>query len=94
MVRTSGKSVDEQFSDIFFYDVVDVVTKSDDNFVVTESDISHAMKVLSEFCEMEPGFTKFIQDDKNWQIEGDDETGKKVYSSVTMTKLLDEECCG
>jgi hypothetical protein len=93
-VRTSGKSADYQSSEIFFYEEIEADVKSNENYVVTESDISYAIKVLSEFCEMEPGFTKFLQDDKNWQIEGDDENGKKVYSSVIMTKSVNEECCG
>jgi hypothetical protein len=93
-VRTSGKSIDPNGSDVFFYENVGVDEKSVENYVVTESDISHAMKVLSEFCEMEPEFTKFLQNDENWQIEGDDENGKKAYSPVLLTKSLDEDCCG
>jgi hypothetical protein len=54
----------------------------------------HAIKVLGEFSEMEPKFIKFLQDENNWQIEGEDENGKKAYSVVIRTASLEEECCG
>lgn len=93
-IRGAGKSFESSSSDVFFYEYPDLDTKSDENFVVTESDISHAIKVLGEFCEMEPAFTKFLQDDENWQVEGEDEAGKKVYSVYVNTKSIEDECCG
>ena len=95
MVRTTGEKSDSPFgSDLFFYEQPDVDFKSSENSVVTESDIFHAIKVLSEFCEMEKDFTYFIRDDKNWQIEGEDEYGKKVFSQILKTSSLEDECCG
>jgi len=95
MVRTTGDKSDSPFgSDLFFYEQPDVDFKSSENSVVTESDIFHAIKVLSEFCEMEKNFTDFIRDDKNWQIEGEDEYGKKVFSQILKTSSLEDECCG
>lgn len=93
ILRTAGEKSDPM-SEVFFYEYPDFDTKSDENFVVTESDITHAMKVLSEFCEMEPEFTKFLQNDDNWQIEGEDGSGKKAYSIVLRTASLEDECCG
>jgi hypothetical protein len=37
--------------------------------VITEDDMSHAIKVLSDFIEMEPNFIKALNDDKNWEHE-------------------------
>jgi hypothetical protein len=52
------------------------------------------MKVLNEFCEMEKDFVTFLRNDKNWQIEGEDESGKKSFSQVLKTSSLEDECCG
>jgi hypothetical protein len=43
---------------------------------------------------MEPKFMDFLREDKNWEIEGEDETGSTVSKSVVKKKSLDEECCG
>ena len=95
IIRNSGKTAKSSLdSDIFFYEYSEIDSKTEQNFVVTESDMMHAMKVLGEFCEMEPKFIKFLQDDNNWQIEGEDENGKKAYSVVIRTASLEEECCG
>lgn len=94
IVRNAGKSADEYTSEVFFYEYPDMDSKSAENYVVTEDDIMHAVKVLGEFCEMEPSFTKFLQDDENWQVEGEDESGKKVYSIYVSTKSIEDECCG
>lgn len=94
IVRSSGKSIQDPSSDVFFYEHLDMDIKSENNYVVTEDDIMHAIKVLGEFCEMEPGFTKFLQNDKNWQIEGEDSSGNKAYSPILHTKSLEDECCG
>lgn len=44
--------------------------------VVTNKDMDHAFYVLSDFIEMEPDFSKYIQDDENWLHYGQDETSK------------------
>lgn len=94
MIRSAKKSDPFMDDEIFFYEYVDPEAKSD-NPVVTESDIDNAMKVLSEFCAMEPGFTKFLQDDSNWEVEGDDETsGVKVAVPYDSTLEIKAECCG
>lgn len=94
MVRTTGEKSDSPFgSDLFFYEQPDTDFKSSENSVVTESDIFHAIKVLNEFCQMEKDFVTFIGNDKNWQIEGEDEYGKKVFSQVLKTSSLEDECC-
>jgi hypothetical protein len=95
IIRNSGKTSKSSLnSDIFFYEYSEIESKTEQNFVVTESDMMHAIKVLGEFCEMEPKFIKFLQDENNWQIEGEDENGKKAYSVVIRTASLEEECCG
>jgi len=63
-----------------------------ENYVVTEGDYSYAMKVLSEFMEMEKGFVDYIRDDKNWMHVGEDENGKEIEHDW-MRK--DDDCgCG
>lgn len=42
-------------------------------YVVTEDDIKHANRVLSDFIEMEPQFIMMIADDDNWEHEGQDD---------------------
>jgi len=94
IIRSSGKAYDNASSEIFFYEYPDVSTKTQENAVVTEMDIEHAIKVLGEFCEMEPDFVKFLQNDENWQIEGEDLSGEKAYSPVILSKSIEDECCG
>ncbi len=94
IVRNLKKSEMQDYDDdIFFYDG-EFYDEKGLNPVVTESDIMHAGDVLSEFMEMESEFVKFLRDNKNWQIEGEDEMGKKVYSPVLSTKSDESECCG
>jgi len=93
IIRNAKKSAEYE-NDIFFYEYVDPEIKSD-NPVVTESDFKNAMEVLSDFCAMEQNFVKFIQDDNNWEIEGDDEqTGQKVAIPFDSTLEIKAECCG
>lgn len=91
IIRGAEKSASSD--DIFFYDFEDYDVKGL-NQVVTEMDIKYAANVLSEFIEMEPDFVKFLQDDANWQIEGESENGIKMYSAVPQTKSIDGGCCG
>lgn len=94
-VRTSGKKSDGSYSDDwFFFDEPDMSTKSDSSYVVTESDFTHAMDVLKDFMEMEQEFVKFLRNDDNWQVEGQDSSGKTAYSPVLRTKSIEDECCG
>lgn len=92
-MRGSKKSLDQP-EDIFFYDFVDSDVKSEKQ-VVTESDMKNAIEVLAEFCEMEKSFVKFLQEDSNWEIEGEEaESKRKVaipYDSTIETKV---DCCG
>lgn len=92
IVKNSSKSEQQDMSDWFFY--------TDEYFdykglspVVTEADIKYASDVLAEFIEMEPDFAKYLRDDENWQVEGEDDTGSAVYSKVNKTKSLEQECC-
>jgi hypothetical protein len=90
-IREAAKSADS--GDFFFFDFEPYDEKSL-NQVVTESDIKYASSVLNEFMEMEPEFVKFLRNDANWQVEGEDENGQKAYSPVLKTKSGEEDCCG
>lgn len=93
LVRSSKKDADYD-TDIFFYEHIDPEVKSE-NQVVTEGDINYAMDVLGEFCAMEKDFVKYLQDDENWEIEGDDtSTGKKVAIPYDSTMEIKADCCG
>lgn len=94
IVRNLKKSAQEEESDTFFYDEPFTTQEKGMNQVVTEGDIEYAMKVLAEFTELEPEFVKYISDDKNWQIVGENDSGMKVYSSYVRTKSAEEDCCG
>ena len=91
---TSGKKSmqqDEEFD--YFYSEIDHPNSGEENPVVTEDDLMHAMKVLSDFCEMEKDFVKFLRDDENWEIEGEDMNGKtKSFPFSSLDKKSD--CCG
>lgn len=91
IVRNAGKS-DYSGEDWFFYTDEQIDYKGM-NPVVTESDIKYASDVLAEFMEMEKDFVKYLRDDNNWQVEGDDNMGNIVYSPINKTKSLQEECC-
>lgn len=93
-VRNLKKSDSIEGNDIFFYDEDYALEEKALNQVVTEGDIEYAIKVLAEFADMEPDFVKFINDDKNWQIEGENEAGTKVYSAFIRSKSDEENCCG
>lgn len=93
LVRSAKK--DAYFeTDMFFYEQIDPEEKSE-NQVVTEGDINYAMDVLGEFCAMEKDFVKYLQDDANWEVEGDDmATGKKVAMPYDSTMEIKADCCG
>lgn len=94
IIRSSGKSIDYE-NDIFFHEFEDHEIKGlEAQDVVTENDMTHAMGVLDDFIQMEKEFISYLRDDENWQIEGEDDMGKKVYSSIVRSKSLEDECCG
>jgi hypothetical protein len=64
----------------------------DENYVVTNADIEHAVKVLADFMEMEKGFCSVINDDNNWEIVGQDEWTGKV-KSLPFVRTEDMGCC-
>jgi hypothetical protein len=44
-------------------------------YVVTESDMAHAMNVMRDFVEMEPEFCNYLRDSRNWVHEGMNDDG-------------------
>jgi hypothetical protein len=77
----------------YFYSEIDHPEFNDGNPVVTEEDMVHAMKVLSDFCEMEKGFDDFLRDEENWDIEGEDMNGNtKSFPFTSINRK--SECCG
>ena len=60
--------------------------------VVTVDDMQHAVKVLADFVEMEKAFVSVINDDKNWEIEGEDEWSGAMKSMPFVRKDGDD-CC-
>ena len=86
---SKAKSLDE----VFFHEFKGL-NEDETNQVVTESDVTHAYTVLSEFMEMEPEFVKYLRDENNWEFVGDDENGNEVKLGSVKAKSLEEECCG
>lgn len=77
----------------YFYSEIDHPEIDDGNPLVTEEDIIHAMKVLSDFCEMEKSFADFLRDEQNWEIEGEDSDGNiKSFPFESINKK--DDCCG
>jgi hypothetical protein len=76
-----------------FYSMYDYSKMGEDNPVVTEEDLLHAMKVLADFVEMEKGFSEYLRDEKNWEIEGEDMYGDvKTLPFSSIERKSD--CCG
>jgi hypothetical protein len=73
---------DEFFSDYRWRE------KSEDVNLLTAGDISYAEKVLFEFMDAEQDFIKYLRDDKNWELEGEDAFGLPVYAEYIGMK-----CC-
>jgi hypothetical protein len=57
--------------------------------VVTGGDQEHAIKVLKEFIDAESEFTKYLRDEENWEIEGEDADGMPAKA-----KYIAMKCCG
>jgi len=91
--NSAKKSLLSDNEDIFFHEFEDYDQKSA-QYVVTESDITHAMNVLSEFVAMEQKFADYLRDTDNWEIVGTDSSGNDVSAPFTMRKSLEDECCG
>lgn len=86
-----GGKKSEIENDIFFHDFK-LEEKSDSYEVVTENDVTHAMKVLAEFAEMEKSFIDYLRDENNWEIVGEDESGKQ--KSMPFEGISSKDCCG
>jgi hypothetical protein len=63
-----------------------------EDYVVTNMDMDHAVKVLADFLEMEKKFCSIINDDNNWEIEGEDEWTSDV-KSLPFVRTEDMGCC-
>jgi hypothetical protein len=42
---------------------------------------------------MEPKFSEFLRDDKNWEMEGEDENGETMKFEIPEGRKS-AECCG
>lgn len=65
----------------------------EENYVVTNSDVDYAMKVLSEFCEMEKSFASWLRNDENWEYVGENSSGE-IVSYIPAEKSGEEQDCG
>jgi transcriptional regulator with XRE-family HTH domain len=63
--------------------------KSEEVNLLTAGDMDYADKVLMEFMDAEPEFVKYLRDDENWEIEGEDAAGMPVKAAYFGMK-----CCG
>lgn len=61
---------------------------NDENYVVTINDMKHAILVLQDFADMETEFCKYLRDDNNWEIQGDDMMGQMMK----MDAPFGEDC--
>jgi len=68
--------------------------QSEPEDVVTESDFSHAMSVLSDFIEMEEKFVSYVVDPDNWEMEGEDEETGQMKTMPFPEDWISEKCCG
>jgi hypothetical protein len=82
------KSLSEDFYFSEFLNIKQDMMDVEENYVVTQDDIKHAFLVLRDFADMEMEFCKYLRDDANWEIEGDDMMGK----SIVMDAPFDEDC--
>lgn len=64
-------------------------SKSEDINMVTNEDFKHASFVLMDFVALESEFVKYIRDDENWELEGEDMLGLPMTAPYT-----EEKCCG
>jgi hypothetical protein len=93
--NTGKKDIFGYSDDVFFYEPVNPIdVKSEQTYVVAESDVMHAIDVLRDFMEMEEKFVDFLRDEKNWEQVGDDDSGNEKTMPRIKQKSLEEECCG
>ena len=85
--KLGGKSAYED--DVFFAPSEWREYESKSNPVVTQEDLSHAMKVLADFVEMEPDFSDYLRDNDNWETEGESLDGKMMTAPYSPTKCCD-----
>jgi hypothetical protein len=85
--KLGGKSAYEE--DVFFSPAEWSDSESKANPVVTQDDLSHAMKVLADFVEMEPDFSDYLRNNDNWETVGESPDGKMITAEYLPTK-----CCG
>lgn len=93
--KTAGKKSAEYdyFSkEDFFFTEFQPLVKGMTEEVVTEDDVTYAMKVLSDFVEMEKSFCDYLRDDNNWEVVGEDGNGK--MKSLNFDSSLGGGCCG
>lgn len=87
--RALGKSEDFIDGEEDFYSSDIWRQKTDEINVLTVGDMQHASKVLAEFVQLEPDFVKYLRDDNNWEIDGEDHNGLPVTAPYDGIK-----CCG
>jgi hypothetical protein len=76
----------------FFYTEFQPLVKGMTEEVVTEDDVTYAMKVLADFVEMEKSFCDYLRDENNWEVVGEDDKGR--IKSVNFDSSLSDKCCG
>ena len=89
--KPRGKSLpfdDEMFFSDSWHTKAAIIVIPGENHVVTLDDMTHAMRVLKDFCEMESDFVEFLRNNDNWDMLGEDGMGNMMKSLVP----LDEDC--
>jgi len=84
-----GKSANGAANDEFYSEKAWREKFEEETPIITGGDQTYATTVLKEFMDLEPEFVKYIRDDSNWEIEGEDNSGALVKSDYIATK-----CCG
>lgn len=87
--KGGGKSLQgDMFFDADWYTKGLTPYDGEENYVVTPEDMTHAFKVLSDFCAMEPQFADYLRNNDNWEFEGENEAG------FTLKSLIPPDDCG
>lgn len=84
-----GKSANYLEVDEFYSEKVWRATIDEEAPIITGGDQKYAMTVLKEFMDAEPDFVKYLRDDNNWEIEGEDDAGMPAKAAYIAQK-----CCG
>lgn len=77
-------AMDDVFFDETWYTKGVQYNDFEENYVVTNDDLKHAILVLRDFCEMEPKFVAFLRDNNNWEMAGEDYFGNSMKSLVPL----------